>query len=168
MGFRYDSSGQRDPGLAEEEGRAVGPAAADSPHAGAPFETLSMDYNFLANQSGTADGAASQHASLRRQMRDGLMKGFDRAYNGNRAPLIIGNHFEYWNGGMYMDAVEDVMKSVCGKREVRCVSFRQLADWLDAQDPEMLARLRQLGVGERPKGGWSEIVGQKPTRLLSR
>jgi hypothetical protein len=168
MGFRYDSSGNGTQVWPKKKGGLWDMPLQEVPMPGRQFETLSMDYNFLANQTGTADDAASQHASHGRQMRDGLMKGFERAYNGNRAPMIIGNHFEDWKGGAYMDAVEHVMKSVCGKREVRCVSFKQLTDWLDAQDPEMLTRLRQLGVGERPKGGWSEIVGEKPTRLLSR
>jgi hypothetical protein len=101
-------------------------------------------------------------------MHDGLMKGFDRAYKGNRAPMVIGNHFENWNGGVYMNAVEDVMKSTCQKRDVRCVSFKQLVDWLDDQDPKVLAKFRKLAVGESPKAGWDKFVGVKRTRLLSR
>jgi hypothetical protein len=92
------------------------------------------------------------------QMRDGLLQGFERAYKGNRAPLIIGNHFESWNGGTYMRAVEEVVEEVCTKSDVRCVSFRQLVDWLDAQDPGTLAKLRTLDVGEAPKKGWKSFL----------
>lgn len=92
-------------------------------------------------------------------MRDGLLQAFDRSYNGNRAPLIIGNHFESWNGGTYMRAIEETIAQVCTKEGVRCVSFRQLADWLDAQDPKALAKLTTLGVGEAPKTGWSSYLG---------
>lgn len=95
-------------------------------------------------------------------MRDSLLKGFERAYDGNRAPLIIGNHFESWNGGTYMRAVEEVVETVCTKEEVRCVSFRQLADWLDAQDPKVLKKLRTLGVGETPKKGWASFLSAAP------
>ncbi|MBT2446095.1 hypothetical protein J7F03_03115 [Streptomyces sp. ISL-43] len=35
----------------------------------------------------------------------------------------------------------------------RLVSFRQFADWLDAQDPEVLAEMRTLGPGRAPTGG---------------
>ncbi len=91
-------------------------------------------------------------------MHDGLMQGFERAYQGNRAPLIIGNHFEKWNGGVYMDAVADVMRDVCTKPEVRCVSFEQLVNWLDAQSPDVLAKLRTLEVGEAPKDGWGTFL----------
>ena len=52
-----------------------------------------------------------------------------------------------------MRAVEEVIETVCTKPDVRCVSFRQLADWLDAQDPKTLEKLRTLQVGEAPKAG---------------
>ncbi|GAA2605948.1 hypothetical protein [Streptomyces axinellae] len=158
MGFRYDSSGN---------GTQVWPAKRNGlwdmplqqvPVPGRKFETLSMDYNFLANQSGTVNGPVSRRPTYEWQMREGLLQGFRRAYQGNRAPLIVGNHFEDWNGGVYMDAVEDVMKKVCPKKGVRCVSFRQLADWLDAQDPRVLAKLRTLEVGEKPAGGWRSFL----------
>jgi hypothetical protein len=136
---------------------------------GRQFETLSMDYNFLANQSGTPDGPKAKHAAYGRQMYGGLMQGFQRSYRGNRAPMIIGNHFEDWNGGVYMDAVEQVMKKVCRKRGVRCVSFRQLVDWLDAQNPRTLAKLQKLGVGEEPRGGWNTYLrkSSRKTELAS-
>lgn len=37
------------------------------------------------------------------------------------------------------------MAGICHRDGVRCVSFRQLADWLDAQDPATLSRLRDAG-----------------------
>lgn len=169
MGFRYDSSGNGTQVWPGKNNGLWDLPLQEVPMPGRGIETLSMDYNFLANQSGTVNGPVSKRASYGQQMRDGLMKGFERAYDGNRAPMIIGNHFEDWNGGVYMDAVEDVMKSVCQKREVRCVSFKQLVDWLDAQDPKVLAKLRGLPVGERPEGGWESFLGgTTPTRLLSR
>ncbi|MFI1967215.1 hypothetical protein ACH429_24370 [Streptomyces pathocidini] len=163
MGFRYDAS--------SSGGRQVWPSKLggiwnfplqEVPMPGRAFETLSMDYNFLANQSGTVRGDPSKHAIWGKQMRDGLLAAFDRAYHGNRAPLFIGNHFESWNGGTYMRAIEDVIKSVCKRDGVRCVTFRQLTDWMDAQDPQVLARLRGLEVGEAPKGGWAAFMSAQP------
>ncbi|MEU1213439.1 hypothetical protein ACFYSH_26695 [Streptomyces sp. NPDC005791] len=161
MGFRYDSSGV---------GNQVWPAKKDGiwdiplqlvPVPGRAFETLSMDYNFMFNQSGTAtQGDQDKHEYWGNQMRDGLLQAFDRAYNGNRAPLIIGNHFESWNGGTYMRAVEETIKTVCTQRDVQCVSFRQLADWLDAQDPATLARLGTLEVGQKPRPGWTAFLAE--------
>ncbi|MFI1971554.1 hypothetical protein [Streptomyces cinnamoneus] len=159
MGFRYDAS--------SEGGRQVWPKKIhglwdfplqDVPVPGRDFETLSMDYNFLANQSDTTNGDPDHYDAWGKQMRDGLMAGFNRAYHGNRAPFFVGDHFESWNGGTYMRAVESVIKKVCTKEDVRCVSFKQLADWMDAQDPAVLARLRKLDVGEAPKGGWERFL----------
>ncbi|MFE5740289.1 polysaccharide deacetylase family protein [Streptomyces celluloflavus] len=163
MGFRYDTSS---PG-----GLQIWPQRIDGvwdfplqqiPVPGRAFETLSMDYNFLANQSGTSSGDPSMHEAWGQQMRDGLLQGFERAYNGNRAPMFVGDHFESWNGGAYMKAVEDTIRTVCPQRDVRCVSFKQLSDWLDVQDPKVLAKLRALPVGEAPKDGWASYLSDAP------
>ncbi|WP_455362461.1 hypothetical protein [Streptomyces sp. SYSU K21746] len=163
LGFRYDSSGiskqlwpKKTEGLWDLPLQLV-------PMPGRGFETLSMDYNFMVNQSGTtSQGPRSMHRYWGNQMRDGLLRAFERAYRGNRAPLIIGNHFESWNGGTYMRAIEQTIKTVCVQRDVRCVSFRQLVDWLDAQDPRLIERMRTLGVGKAPKEGWAEFLTVRP------
>ncbi|MET7639579.1 hypothetical protein [Streptomyces sp. NPDC005438] len=160
MGFRYDSSGNGTQVWPDKEGGLWDVPLQAVPLPGRKFETLSMDYNFLANQSKTTNGPSSEYPKYQREMRDGLLQGFNRAYQGNRAPMIIGNHFESWNGGVYMKAVEEVMKNTCPKKEVRCVSFRQLVDWLDVQDPKVLAKLRKLPVGQAPTGGWSSFGGE--------
>ncbi|MFE1286296.1 hypothetical protein [Streptomyces sp. NPDC058751] len=163
LGFRYDTSGvgdqvwpRRKEGLWDLSMQLV-------PFPGHSYEQLTMDYNFMVNQSGTrTQGDPAKHELWGRQMRDGLLQGFERAYGGNRAPLIIGNHFESWNGGTYMRAVDAVVERVCTKAEVRCVSFRQLADWLDAQDPATLDKLRGLRVGEAPEQGWASFLAGRP------
>ncbi|SED08319.1 hypothetical protein [Streptomyces sp. TLI_105] len=162
MGFRYDTSGvndqiwpKKDLGLWDLSMQLV-------PVPGRAFQTLSMDYNFLVNQSGTTQGDPSRHRYWGDQMRDGLVQAFERSYRGNRAPLIIGNHFESWNGGTYMRAVEETIATVCVQKDVKCVSFRQLADWLDAQDPDVIAKMRTLKVGEAPAGGWKAFLAPQP------
>ncbi|MEU0738648.1 hypothetical protein [Streptomyces sp. NPDC006134] len=163
LGFRYDSSGVNNQVWPEKKQGLWDLSMQLVPFPGHTFEQLTMDYNFMVNQSGTTtQGDPSQHKRWGDQMRDGLLQGFYRAYHGNRAPLIIGNHFESWNGGTYMRAVEEVVKHVCTKDEVRCVSFRQLVDWLDAQDPETLRKLRTLKVGEAPKEGWASFLSAGP------
>ncbi|MFF5008922.1 hypothetical protein ACFY3G_39615 [Streptomyces phaeochromogenes] len=163
LGFRYDTSGVNNQVWPKKEKGLWDLSMQLVPVPGRAFETLTMDYNFLVNQSGaTTRGNPAKHAYWGDQMRDGLLKGFSRAYRGNRAPLIIGNHFESWNGGTYMRAVQETIERVCTKPEVRCVSFRQLADWLDVQDPNALARLRTLKVGEDPKGGWTSFLSEQP------
>lgn len=162
LGWRYDASS---PG-----GTQVWPTKRmnvwDLPLQGIPFpghrfEVLSMDYNILANQSkNSTKGMPSRYPGWRDQATQAYISGFQRAYESNRAPFYIGNHFEEWNGGIYMDAVEDALKHIAGKPDVRLVSFRQFVDWLDVQDPVVLAKLRTLEVGEAPEGGWNTFFKQ--------
>ncbi|MEV8594669.1 hypothetical protein [Streptomyces sp. NPDC052012] len=163
LGLRYDTSGVNNQVWPEKKQGLWDLSMQLVPFPGHSFEQLTMDYNFMVNQSGTTtQGDPAKHELWGDQMRDGLLQGFERAYKGNRAPLIIGNHFESWNGGTYMRAVEEVIETVCNKSEVRCVSFRQLVDWLDAQDPKTLKKLRTLGVGEAPKKGWKSFLAGSP------
>ncbi|MEV0979782.1 hypothetical protein [Streptomyces sp. NPDC049915] len=163
LGFRYDTSGVNNQVWPGKKEGLWDLSMQLVPFPGHSYEQLTMDYNFMVNQSGTkTQGDPSMYDQWGDQMRDGLLKGFQRAYDGNRAPLVIGNHFESWNGGTYMRAVGDVVKEVCNKPDVRCVSFRQLADWLDAQDPQTLAKLRSLEVGEAPKQGWASFLSGRP------
>ncbi|MFE3827404.1 hypothetical protein [Streptomyces sp. NPDC059092] len=129
------------------------------PFPGHSFEVLSMDYNMLANQSkNSTNGMTSRYPEWRRQAADAYLAGFNRAYETNRAPFFIGNHFEQWNGGIYMDAVEEALKGMAEKKDVRLVSFRQFTDWLDVQEPAVLDQLRTLGVGQEPAGGWNAFL----------
>ncbi|MFH8802615.1 hypothetical protein ACH4F6_23885 [Streptomyces sp. NPDC017936] len=164
LGWRYDASS---PG-----GRQVWPDKKQGlwdlplqqiPFPGRSFEVLSMDYNMLANQSlNSTNAPRHNHPRWREQSAQAYIQGFRRAYETNRAPLFIGNHFEQWNGGIYMDAVEEAIKHIAREKEkggdVRMVSFRQFVDWIDVQKPEVLAGLRTLEVGQRPAGGWKEFL----------
>lgn len=169
LGWRYDASS---PG-----GRQVWPVKRQGiwdlplqqiPFPGRGFEVLSMDYNMLANQSiSTTKAPAHNYPGWRQQSAQAYIQGFKRAYETNRAPLFIGNHFEQWNGGIYMDAVEEAFKHIAREKEkgadVRLVSFRQFVDWLDVQKPEVLDKLRTLEVGQQPAGGWKGFVEKTPT-----
>ncbi|MCL6302521.1 hypothetical protein [Streptomyces kronopolitis] len=131
------------------------------PFPGHSFEVLSMDYNILANQSkNTTKAPPVNYPGWRQQATDAYISGFRRAYETNRAPFFIGNHFEQWNGGIYMDAVEEALKQISNEqnKDVRLVSFRQFTDWIDAQDPEVLRKLQQLPVGQQPAGGWKSYL----------
>ncbi|MEU1942708.1 hypothetical protein ABZ554_09780 [Streptomyces sp. NPDC020125] len=152
LGWRYDASS---PG-----GLQVWPSKKQGvwdfplqqiPFPGHTFEVLSMDYNILANQSQNSTKAPpANYPGWRKQATDAYIAGFNRAYETNRAPFFIGNHFEQWNGGIYMDAVEEALKHMADekRKDVRLVSFKQFTDWMDAQDPAVLADLRGLGVGQ--------------------
>ncbi|MDI3385882.1 hypothetical protein QIS99_06565 [Streptomyces sp. B-S-A8] len=156
LGWRYDASSpgghQRWP--VKKQGIWDLPLQA-MPFPGHTFEVLSMDYNILANQSQNSTKAPPHnYPAWRRQATESYLAGFHRAYETNRAPFFVGNHFEQWNGGIYMDAVEETLKTVAGKKDVRLVSFRQFVDWLDAQDPKVLEKFQGLPVGQAPAEGW--------------
>ncbi|MFF5445845.1 hypothetical protein [Streptomyces sp. NPDC012888] len=160
LGWRYDASS---PGGLQQwpakKGGVWDLPLQSVPFPGHSFEVLSMDYNILANQSrNTTRGVPANYPGWRTQATGAYLAGFKRAYETNRAPLFIGNHFEEWNGGIYMDAVEEALKAMSDKRDVRLVSFRQLVDWLDAQDPAVLARMRTLAPGKAPAGGWKTFL----------
>lgn len=160
LGWRYDSS---------TTGRQVWPTLFEGtqvwdlpmpqiPFPGHSFEVLAMDYNYMANQSGPQPSKdASKYPAWKDQALGALMAAHERAHTSNRAPLIIGNHFEQWNGGIYMDAVEEAMRSMAAASETHLVSFKQLVQWLDRQDPILLQHLRGYDVGVSPEGGWASF-----------
>ncbi|MFG2118238.1 hypothetical protein [Streptomyces sp. NPDC048710] len=128
------------------------------PYEGGDYQGLSMDFNFLANQSdGETDGNPADYPQWEKETVDTYMAGFNRVYYGSRAPLFIGNHFESWNGGIYMKAIDQVVKNVCTKKGVKCVSFKELSDWLDVQKPATLEQLRALDPAQSPRD-WSTVV----------
>jgi peptidoglycan/xylan/chitin deacetylase (PgdA/CDA1 family) len=164
LGWRYDASS---PG-----GLQVWPSKKQGlwdfplqsvPFPGKKFQVLSMDYNMMYNQSQNSTKApAYNYPAWREQSAGAYIAGFKRAYFSNRAPFFIGNHFEQWNGGIYMDSVEKAFKHIAQAKEkgadVRLVSFRQFADWIDVQKPEVLAKLRTLAPGQAPVGGWKTFL----------
>ncbi|MEU7282809.1 hypothetical protein AB0A69_29135 [Streptomyces sp. NPDC045431] len=160
LGWRYDASspGGRQKWPVKRQGIWDLPLQ-QVPFPGRAFEVLSMDYNMLANQSqNTTKGNPARYPDWKKQATEAYLAGFRRAYESNRAPFFIGNHFEQWNGGIYMDAVEEALKGMAGKKDVRLVSFKQFTDWLDVQDPKILDKLRTLEVGQSPTGGWNTFL----------
>ncbi|MER6078243.1 hypothetical protein [Streptomyces sp. NPDC001833] len=167
LGWKYDASSPG--GLQIWPGKVQGNRIWDFPLQSIPFpghsfQVLSMDYNMMYNQSaGNPLGDKTQYDAWRTQARDSYVAGFERAYTTNRAPFFIGNHFERWNGGIYMDAVEEAIGRMAQHDDVRFVSFKQLVAWLEAQDPAVLRTLRTLNPGQEPTGGWGEFLGAAGT-----
>jgi hypothetical protein len=128
--FRYDASQVAPLGSwpRREDGIWSVPLL-EIPFVGHTFKVVSMDYNFFANQVGVADPGRETYLSLRRAFRI--------SYRGNRAPLSIGNHFETWNNWAYDHALARFLLETCGLSQVRCVSMRELVDWLDLRFPRL-------------------------------
>jgi len=142
-GFRYDSSG---------EGSLRWPTRMSSGLweipmqdvrlAGSGRYVLSMDYNFYEAQSGASPASSSRYAGYRSQVLQTYRNAYRAVYNGNRAPLILGNHFSPFNGGIYLDALEAFLRETCARPNTRCVSFEQLTNWMEAQPASTLRALQ--------------------------
>ena len=158
FGWRYDASSTGDFQIWPTKKNGIWDFPLQMlPYEGGKYQGLSMDFNFLYNQAnGETDGDPAKYTEWERGTVKSYMAGFNRVYYGSRAPMIIGNHFENWNGGIYMKAVDEVVKNVCVRKDVRCVSFRELADWMDVQKPETLERLRSLDPAQSPD--WTTVV----------
>ncbi|MET8814918.1 hypothetical protein ABZW47_23310 [Streptomyces sp. NPDC004549] len=158
LGWRYDASSAGDFQIWPTKKNGVWDFPLQMlPYESGKFQGLSMDFNFLYNQSkGETHGDPAEYPKWEQQTVDSYMAGFNRVYYGSRAPLFIGNHFEDWNGGIYMKSIDQVIKNVCTKKGVKCVSFKEMADWMDAQTPETLANLRSLDPAQSPD--WSAVV----------
>jgi hypothetical protein len=107
------------------------------PFIGHSFRVVSMDYNFMANQ------IQEDPAQIESETYRSLWNAFRASYLGNRAPLSLGNHFETWESWAYDHALTRFLERACWLPEVRCGSFRELADWLDAAPRKRLARWRE-------------------------
>jgi hypothetical protein len=150
-GFRYDTSGDGDLrwprkfdngmwNIPMEELRMAGSGAG----------VLSMDYNFYDQQSHARYAPAARQDAMRRQMLMTYRNAYTAVYNGNRAPLILGNHFAKWNNGIYADAMATFLDETCQRPQTRCVSFTQLIDWMEAQSTDTLAGLQARRVQDMP------------------
>ncbi|TWV35181.1 hypothetical protein FRZ03_27355 [Streptomyces misionensis] len=157
-GWRYDASSPGDFQIWPAKKNGVWDFPLQMlPYENGKFQGLSMDFNFLYNQSGgETDGDPAKYPQWLQQTADSYMAGFNRVYYGSRAPLFIGNHFEHWNGSIYMKAIDQIIPKICTKKGVKCVSFKELADWMDVQKPSTLAALRSLDPAQSPD--WSTVV----------
>jgi hypothetical protein len=136
-GFRYDASGTALLGAwpVRRDGIWSFPLL-ELPFIGHTFRVISMDYNFMANQIGEAP------ARIENETYRTLWNAFRASYLGRRAPLSLGHHFETWQSWAYDHALTRFLLRACSLPEVRCASYRELANWLDAQRSPRLARIR--------------------------
>ncbi|MBW4719177.1 polysaccharide deacetylase [Saccharothrix obliqua] len=69
---------------------------------------------------------------------------YQAAFNGNRAPMVIGNHFNEWAGGAFSAAVEAFMGEVCVRTDTVCATYTEVIQWMQLQDPAVLDQLRRM------------------------
>ncbi|MBX2996792.1 MAG: hypothetical protein KF681_18380 [Bdellovibrionaceae bacterium] len=141
FGFRYDTSKSASPTYWPQKMSWGGwnfPLA-EIKIAGTNRRTFSMDFNWLTYHSGgvTKPGLTEEERlRFKNQMLDSYKYYFKINYFGGRAPIHIGHHFSKWNKGAYWEAMKDFTKFVCNKPEVKCVTYKEYADWLDGLAPQ--------------------------------
>lgn len=101
---------------------------------------IAMDYNFWISLNGGANepGRAPELAQI---VLDTYRSMYDAASTGNRAPLVIGNHFNNWSGDAFNPAVKSFMQEACVKPDTVCTTYQNVIKWMDMQDPAVLAEL---------------------------
>ena len=112
--------------------------------------TTAMDYNFWAKFN---DG--KEEPDTAPELRDIVKKTYDymydQAYNGNRAPMLIANHFNKWNGDSFNPPAMDFMKEKCGQPDTYCATYQDVIAWMELQDPDVLAAAAGAGAGGRDR-----------------
>ena len=112
--------------------------------------TTAMDYNFWIKFNG-----GKEEPETAPELRD-IVKGtydymYEQAYNGNRAPVLVANHFNKWNGDSFNPPAMDFMKEKCGQPETYCATYQDVIAWMELQDPAVLAELQaQAPVAVNP------------------
>ena len=71
----------------------------------------------------------------------------DFVITGNRAPLVIANHFNNWSGNAFNPATADFMAAACPRADVQCVPFTTVVDWLELQTPGYRDAMRAEPTG---------------------
>ena len=102
---------------------------------------MAMDYNFWIkfNQGVEQPERAPELRRIVRQTYDYM---YQQAYNGNRAPVLIANHFNAWNGDSFNKPALDFMQQTCGKKDTYCATYQDVIAWMDLQDPAVLKQLQ--------------------------
>ncbi len=110
-------------------------------------QQITMDYNFYytQRQASSKDVTPAESAADSEQVYQTYNDMFNATWNGNRAPLVLGNHFNAWNNNAYEDALTKFVLEKCGQPDVQCVPFRDVLAWMSVQDPDRLAQLQAQG-----------------------
>ena len=143
-GFGYDSSFTRSPltwPVRDPRSGLWQVGMTTFPLHGTGHPVTTMDYNYFFTQRGGVDGTVAQARIDQRQVLATYDDLYRRSLRGNRAPVILGNHFNDWNHNAYVNALTAFVLHTCGRPDTECVPFRDLVAWLDVQTPATLARL---------------------------
>ena len=103
-----------------------------------------MDYNFWVKFNNGAEQPSTQ-PELTQKVLDTYRYMYEQAYNGNRAPVLIANHFNNWNGNSFNPATEAFMREACVQPDTYCATYQDVIAWMQLQDPAVLQELQDQG-----------------------
>ncbi|MCP2165711.1 polysaccharide deacetylase family protein [Goodfellowiella coeruleoviolacea] len=106
-------------------------------------KVVMMDFNLWYALNG-AQEQPERKAEFSQITLDTYRSVYNETFNGNRAPLVIGNHFNEWAGGAFGDAVERFMGEVCVKTDTVCATYTEVMQWMQLQDPAVLQEFRNM------------------------
>lgn len=104
---------------------------------------VAMDYNIWQKQSNVKELAVKGTPLWNTyfdQTENAYMQYFDTNYNGNRAPIVIANHFGKWNDGVYWEAMKAFAQHVCGRPQVHCVTYKEFVEYLNTTGVPQIVR----------------------------
>ena len=135
-GFVYDTSGvEANDGWPKKDSNGIWHIPLGTVKLGpTQHPVVSMDYNLWYHQSNAKEETTKGTPlwnTYYNEIETAYMNHFNESYTGNRGPFVIGNHFSKWNDGVYWEAMKTFAESVCGKPDVRCVTFKDVVDYLN-------------------------------------
>lgn len=112
--------------------------------AGYGTDSLTVDYSLMCRQNDCAEHADPDTVHrIATSTYDSYIDALHDLCTSSRAPLFLGNHFNSWVGGAYVDALTRFVEDAAGVcPEVRFVTNRDLVRWLEAQDASVLEQLQ--------------------------
>ncbi len=105
-------------------------------------KVIMMDYNLWYALNKAKDDK-SKRDEYARATTEVYRAAYNAAFNGNRAPLVVANHFNDWAGGAFDLATEQFMGEVCTRPETVCATYSDVIKWMDLQTPVTLEQLRK-------------------------
>jgi hypothetical protein len=104
-------------------------------------KVIMMDYNLWYSLNGARE-EPGRDAEFTAVTLDTYRAAYQAAYNTNRAPLTVGNHFNDWSGGAFSRATEQFMNEVCVRPRTVCATYTEVITWMELQDPRVLDTYR--------------------------
>ncbi len=96
--------------------------------------TVGMDYSLYVLQTHARDlvkQGSPEWNELYRVTLDAYKKYFYKNYVSNHSPVFMANHFSTWNDGVYWEVMKSFAQEVCVLKDVKCVSFKELALYME-------------------------------------